>query len=1119
LLRALIYHWRVTLAVVAGAAVATAVLAGALMVGDSVRGSLRDLTLERLGRIDWALAGERFFRTELADETAARLDGALVAPLILAQGSAVHADSGTRASRVNIHGVDQRFTAMFGDEAALDFERPPSQIFPSVFVSEALRDELGSDIGDDLVMGFGRSSDVPRDTLMGEREAGEILGTMRVTIAGVLPDEGMGRFGLVPNQHHPLNAFVALPQLQRVLEQRGRVNAVLLAGSSGVGYPDRALTEVVRLEDLGLELRRFESHLAVENREFILRPDVDRAIREALGELGVPMQPVLTYLANEIRAGERLVPYSPVTAVDPVGSAPWAGVRLLAGETPAPGSRDGILLNQWAANDLQVGPGDRIDLEYFEVGPREELIVRERSFRVAGVVALEGLAADASLTPEYPGIQDAEDMAGWDPPFPVDLDLIRPADEDYWDRHRALPKAFVSYEAGIEFWSTRFGSTTSIRFGPVPGASVEETEQRFRSALLAKLAPDAFGLSFRAVKTEGLRASSGATDFSGLFIGFSLFLIVSAAMLVGLLFGLGVEQRAGEMGLLLAVGYPVKLVRSRLMAEGAAIAVVGATLGLLVGVGYAALMMAGLRTIWLAAVGSSRLFLHVEVVSLLAGWAISMIVILVSIRLRVGKLKKVPPPRLLAGSVSVETPAGRARLSRLIAVGCLVLALLLVGYAAVSGTLDNPGLAFGTGALLLISGLGFFGWWCRGSAQRKSTLRPHGALVGMAARNSSWSPGRSILSVALVACACFVIVTVAANRQEFGEELRSRESGSGGYALLAESQIPLHQSLNRRDDLLDLGFSADDIEALEGTHTVPFRLLPGEDASCLNLYQPEKPRILGVPHELVSRGGFSFQQALNLAEVDGTPWNLLEQPLEDGVIPAIGDYNSTMWILHLGLGDELELMNELGETVRLRLVATLKTSVFQSELLVSEANFLEHFPGRSGYGYFLIDAPADSEGETTRVLESELGPFGFDITTTREKLASYKEVEHTYLATFQMLGGLGLLLGTVGLGVVLLRSVLERRGELATLRAFGFRRSRLAWMILAENAFLLTGGILVGSLSALASVAPRLATIDVPWLSIVATLGVVLLVGMFSSLAAVRGALRIPLLPALKAER
>jgi predicted lysophospholipase L1 biosynthesis ABC-type transport system permease subunit len=212
-------------------------------------------------------------------------------------------------------------------------------------------------------------------------------------------------------------------------------------------------------------------------------------------------------------------------------------------------------------------------------------------------------------------------------------------------------------------------------------------------------------------------------------------------------------------------------------------------------------------------------------------------------------------------------------------------------------------------------------------------------------------------------------------------------------------------------------------------------------------------------------------------------------------------------------------MNELGETVRLRLVATLKSTVFQSELLISEEAFLEHFPGRGGYAYFLIDTPPAGEHEIGRTLEAGLAPFGFDVTTTREKLEGYKVVEHTYLATFQMVGGLGLLLGTVGLGVVLLRNVLERRGELATLRAIGFRRSTLASMILAENAFLLVAGIVVGTVAALSAVAPRLASIDVPWGSLAMTLGVVLAVGMLSSLAAVRGALRVPLLPALKAER
>ena len=50
--RGLSYYWRTNVAVVVGVATAVAVLAGALLVGDSVRGSLRDLVLQRLGRAD-----------------------------------------------------------------------------------------------------------------------------------------------------------------------------------------------------------------------------------------------------------------------------------------------------------------------------------------------------------------------------------------------------------------------------------------------------------------------------------------------------------------------------------------------------------------------------------------------------------------------------------------------------------------------------------------------------------------------------------------------------------------------------------------------------------------------------------------------------------------------------------------------------------------------------------------------------------------------------------------------------------------------------------------------------------------------------------------------------------
>jgi len=604
------------------------------------------------------------------------------------------------------------------------------------------------------------------------------------------------------------------------------------------------------------------------------------------------------------------------------------------------------------------------------------------------------------------------------------------------------------------------------------------------------LPPSGFGLQFREVKREGLEASAGATDFAGLFVAFSSFLIASSALLVGLLFGLNVERRAREIGLLLAVGHPLRAVRRRLVAEGAVLAALGALLGLVAGVGYAWALMAALRSIWLPAVGSSALFLHVEPTSLALGWIIAVLVILFAVFVAVRRVRKVPLPALLAGSLQIPVRKWSGRLNRVLSFGTATIAVVLVAYAISSGNLESPGLAFGSGTLLLISGLAFFTGWCRRSKRGRQALG--GGLVGMAARNSSWSPGRSVLSVALVGCASFVIVTVTANRQHTASE--GRASGSGGFGWVAESDIPLYQDLNRDVELSDLGFSAASISQLQGVEVLPFRFLPGDDASCLNLYQPERPRVLGVPPELVQRGGFSFKQTLGLPEGEANPWSLLDAELEPGVIPAIGDYNSMMWIMHLGLGDELILEDEYGAEVRLRLIGMLDKSILQSELLISERNFLAHFPSHSGYSYFLVDAPAESRDVAT-LLESTLDSYGFDITTTADKLAAYQVVEHTYLSTFQLLGGL-----------------------LATLRACGFRRSDLSRLVLAENAFLLFVGMTIGSVSALAAVAPRLATLHVPWAALVGTLGVIFLTGMLSSAVAVLGALRVPLMPVLKAE-
>ena len=1130
MLRSLIHYWRVNLAVLLGAAVATAVLAGALLVGDSVKGSLRDLTLDRLGGIDHALVSARFLRADLADDLAAApgFDErfASVAPAIVVRGSALHDESGARASKISIQGVDERFVDLYPDTGELDFGRRDGQIFPSVYVNAALSRELGVEAGDDVLLYFTQFSDIPRDTLMGEKETEDVVGTLRGTVVEVLPDRGIGRFGLLPNQGLPLNAFVSMRQLQRALGRRGEINTLLVADRPGGDDPEAAavaletaLASALDFSDLGLAAEPGDGFVRLESREFVLRPNLDAAVSVVARDMGVPLVRVQSYVANKLTAGDRLVPYSLVVGFDPDPAAAWSSLVQVDG-TPVSGiGDDEIWINSWTADQLGVAAGDTLTMDYFEVGPREELIDRTRDFTVGGVVAIEGAGADATLTPEYPGIQDAEDMAAWDPPFEVDLSLIRDEDEDYWDDYGAVPKAFVSTATAKALWSTRFGSTTSARIGAPDGT--DAAAEALRAGLLARMSPEAFHLQFQSVKSEGLAAAQGATDFGMLFVSFSFFLIISSAMIVGLLFGLNVEQRARQIGLLLAVGYPVKRVRRELVGEGLVLAGVGGLLGLAGGVGYAALLMAALRTLWVGAVGSSELYLHINPVSLPVGWAIAVAVVGFSIFQTVKRLRRIPPPQLLAGSLRSPQRQKTRRITPILAWGGLAVALGLVGYAFVSDSLGSMGLAFGAGALLMISGLAFFALWCRGSRTRGIG----GAVIGMAARNSSWAPGRSILSVALVASACFVIVLVAANRHEFGRELEDRGSGAGGYALIAEAEVPLYQDLNEADGRAELGFSADDAAVLDRATVAAFRFRPGDDASCLNLYQPEKPRLLGVPGDVIARGGFGFKQVLlpedpaARAEIEANPWRLLERPLEDGAIPMIGDANSMQWILKLRPGQDLVLENEYGEPMTLRLVATLDRSVFQSELLVAESAFLENFPGRSGYAFFLVDTPFDGATEVATTLEAGLAPYGFDSSTTADKLAAFQTVEHTYLSTFQMLGGLGLLLGTAGLAVILVRNVVERRGELATLRAFGFRQSRLGWMVVAENAFLLIIGMVVGTVAAILAVAPRLASVHVPWTPLVATLVGVLAFGMLSSIAAVVGAMRTPLLPALKAER
>ncbi|MFK8111103.1 MAG: ABC transporter permease [Rubripirellula sp.] len=1139
------HSWRVSASVAFGVATATAVIVGALLVGDSMRGSLRGLTVERLGKTEVAIVPGGFF-----EPTGIVSDDHQPIPLILFDRSVVEfqtagstSDSIRRAGGVQVIGCDRSFWDL--DVSGNVPEQYPDQ--NSVVLNEATANELGVKIGDLVTVRLPAEQAVPADSPLGRRDI-QSEGLPRMKVVDIIADRGLGRFSISPSQASPQIIFIDRATIGDVLERSGQANMLLFTTEI------KADDLHVDLEDIGLSLKRVQREYSKEDQpaetifdyysltsDRLLLPElVVERVMDSLSESNVSESS--TYLANAIErldAEENVVatvPYSTITAIDSTPSLP------LNFELPAGSDRVPLALNSWAAERLDASVGTELRIAYFEpevengkeierffdgvvtdIVPVTRPATPYRRKRVATFDQPPTVYNDPDLTPTVPGVTDQDSISDWDLPFPLERKIAN-EDDVYWKEYRLTPKAFLPLADGKRLFGSRFGETTGLRIQSTAAENEDQLRTKIDSVLKPSLSE--LGWAIQPIRQLQLSASKGTTPFDGLFLSLSFFVILAAVMLIAMLFRLGLVQRMQQFGTLLTLGWTPGRVGRLAMGEGLFIAAFGVLIGIGGGILYAKGVLWALRSWWVGAVTVPFLSYHWTPTSLMigamAGWFVAAITLWMTVRW----LLKLDAQTLLSGrdqDISAKRDTKPSKLPK-VAMGTAIAAVLVAAFGASMGGQTAAGGFVGGGMMLLIAAL--VGIYARLKQPRRITdgRSVAGYSVGaMASRNASRHPLRSTMTIGLMATAAFLIIAISAFR------LQPTDQGTGGFNLAGQSA----QSLNR--DLRDPQVRADVIgpqaAELDGTTVASLRMRLGQDASCNNLYQATRPTVLGIPEsfaELFQDGdnanglpGFAFAAATS----DQSPWDALATPAtgtEDDPIPVIIDQNTAMWSLQMmkGISEKRTFEYESGKPITFQVVGLLSNSMLQGRLMIGEGNFQTIFPDISGYQYFLFATPPDRSKDVASVLENRLGDIGMDVSDTKEILSGMLAVQNTYLRTFQSLGGLGLLLGTIGLAVSQLRSVLERRQELAVMRAIGFSQQRLAAVVMSETASLLLMGIGCGAICAVLAVLPHaiLSNLKPPVMEPLLIVLIIIVFGMLAGLIAVRRVAKMPLLESLRSE-
>ena len=1071
ILKSVWFFRKLNLTIILGIALSTAILVGALIIGDSVKYSLQQITVQRLGKTSQVITvGERLFRQQIANELAEK-SGAETAALLRANGFVVINGGDLRVNQLAVWGVDLWMGNFASYPEAFQLSNN------EVAINENLASLSGLKVGDEFLLRVDKLNTFPANTpFVSEKEA---TVSFRVSVSRILKADELGNFNLKNIQSAPRNVFVNLDWLNQQMGLKQKANVLLVA--DGVSDADlmKNLQTCWTLEDVNLEVHENQS---LNYTELISdRVFVEPAVEQFCLKQMPGTQAIFSYFINDFTINGKQSPYSFVSS-DPALSYNHMDV------------------SQWLADDINLRAKDTVRLSYFKVGPLRRLVLKDTSFVVNAVYPLTGEKADQNRMPVIPGLSDANNCRDWKTGVPVDLKKIRTKDEDYWKAHKGTPKAFVSLETAQKLWGNRFGQSTAIRIDGLKKAE-------FEKQILAGLLPSQMGFEVKNAKADGLSAASGGTDFGGLFIGLSFFVLFSAVLLAFLLFRLYLNFRKSEIGTLTALGFSFKMLRKMFLAEAAMLVAAGVLLGLPFAVLYNNLILKAVNTIWVDIVRTSIVNIYIRPESLLIGSLSVALISLVAVWFLLSRFLKSEVIALQRKTILVKTKSGRLSLG--LGLGLIAVSILTLFTMGIRSGEINPEMFFISGFGLLPGLILLFDFWMQRLAVREKAM--NFSMRTILLKRIAGERRRNVMIVSFLSVGVFMVVSTGLNRKDLTSKAELPSSGTGGYDYFVETTMPVLFDANSKQGREDLNIS-------EAAELVQFQSQPGDDASCLNLNKISRPRLIACnPTAFDQRRAFTF--ATRTDELDAQhPWLTLNKTLVDEVIPAIADQTVIQWGLMKKVGDTLIYKTEDGKDLKLKLVGGLANSVFQGNVIIAEDHFNRAFPSVSGSNLFLIDVP-----DTTSVaadLQTGMRNYGPEISRTTDRLLSFYTIENTYLNIFLMLGALGLLIGTLGLGILIFRITFEQIPEYALLLSLGFSKPTIQRLVMREKLFLMIVSVVIGLIPAVLSGLPTLMSSLYAnlWIWLPAISVLVILSGTIFSFIAIRMAFKQNLVQALRNE-